>query len=282
MTIAVSAATGQLGQRIVAHLLTRVPATDLVAIVRDPAKATGLADQGIDVRVADYTDPAALTRALTGVDALILISSNEVGQRAAQHRNVIDAAVTAGVGYIAYTSLLGADSSPLQLAPEHVATEQHLAASGIAHSFLRNGWYHENQAANFPGAQATGTLLTSAGDGRIASAARDDFAEAAAIVVTSANPEEIYELSGDVAWTQEDLAAAIGQAINAPVTVTRVDSETHRAALTDAGLDADTIDFIVTLDEHVAQGALAATPGTLSRLLGRPTVPLADTLRTLG
>ncbi len=281
MTIAVTAATGQLGQKIVAQLLDRVPASEVVAVVRNPEKAAPLAARGVDVRVADYTDRAALTEAFAGVDKVVLISSNEVGQRSTQHRNVIDAAKDAGVNYIAYTSLLGADSSPLQLAAEHVETEQALEQSGIAHSFLRNGWYHENQASAIDPARATGSLLTSAGDGRVASASRDDFAEAAAVVVTSASPETVYELSGDVAWTTAELADALSQAIGAPVAVAQVDAEQHRAALAQAGLDDGTIDFVVSIDRDIAAGALSATPGTLSALIGRPTTPLVDTLRTL-
>ncbi|MFV0315939.1 MAG: SDR family oxidoreductase [Microthrixaceae bacterium] len=281
MTIAVTAASGQLGQGIVSHLLDRVPASEVIAVIRDPAKAAPLTAKGVEVRIADYTDRDALTEALAGIDKMVLISSNEIGQRATQHANVIDAAKEAGVGYVAYTSLLHADTSPLLLAPEHAETERRLAEAGIAHSFLRNGWYHENQVTSIPGAREMGTVLTSAGEGRVASAARDDFAEAAAIVVTSDSPEIIYELSGDTAWTQEELAEAISAAIDAPVTVTHVNSEAHREALTQAGLDDPMIDFAVSVDGHIAQGALADMPGTLSDLLGRPTTALADTLRDM-
>ncbi|STT29136.1 NmrA family protein [Klebsiella pneumoniae] len=148
--IALTGATGQLGHYVLQDLLNTVPASQIVAIVRNPAKAQALSQQGVVVRQADYSDEAALTAALQGVDKLLLISSSEVGQRAVQHRNVINAAKAAGVKFIAYTSLLHADTSPLGLAAEHIETEQMLADSGIAYALLRNGWYTENYLASAP------------------------------------------------------------------------------------------------------------------------------------
>jgi NAD(P)H dehydrogenase (quinone) len=281
MTIAVTAAAGQLGQRIVAQLLTRVPASEVVAVVRDAAKAAPLAAQGVEVRVADYTDVPALTAAFQGVDKVVLVSGNEIGQRAVQHGNVIGAAKAAGVAFIAYTSVLHAEGSPLLVAPEHVETEAALAASGLSYSLLRNGWYHENYAPSIDAARASGAVVTSAGEGQVASASRDDFAEAAAVVVTAESPERVYELSGDVAWTQGELAAAIGEVIGQDVSVLDVDAAKHREILTGAGLDEGSVSFVVATDGHIAEGHLADAPGTLSRLIGRPTTPLVDTLRTL-
>ncbi|EOM2482056.1 NAD(P)H:quinone oxidoreductase, partial [Escherichia coli O157:H7] len=148
--IAITGATGQLGQYVIESLMKTVPASQIVAIVRNPAKAQALTAQGITVRQADYGDEAALTSALQGVEKLLLISSSEVGQRAPQHRNVINAAKTAGVKFIAYTSLLHADKSPLGLADEHIETEKMLADSGIVYTLLRNGWYTENYLASAP------------------------------------------------------------------------------------------------------------------------------------
>ncbi|GAA1724649.1 SDR family oxidoreductase [Aeromicrobium alkaliterrae] len=281
MTIAVTGATGQLGRRIVAQLLERVPASEVVAVVRDEAKAADLTAQGVQVRVADYTDVAALTDAFAGVEKVVLVSGNEIGQRAVQHGNVIEAARAAGVTFIAYTSVLHADGSPLLVAPEHVETEALLASSGLSYSLLRNGWYHENYAPSIDAARASGAVVTSAGDGRVASASRDDFAAAAAVVVTSDAPEQVYELSGDVAWTQSELAAAIGEVIGSDVSVLDVDAAKHREILSGAGLDEGSVFFVVTTDGHIAEGHLADAPGTLSALIGRPTTPLVDTLRTL-
>ncbi|WP_229051655.1 SDR family oxidoreductase [Aeromicrobium sp. Leaf350] len=281
MTIAVTGATGQLGRRIVAQLLERVPASEVVAVVRDEAKAASLAEQGVHVRVATYTDVPALTAAFAGVEKVVLVSGNEIGQRAVQHGNVIEAAKAAGVAFIAYTSVLHAEGSPLLVAPEHVETEQLLADSGLAYSLLRNGWYHENYAPSIDAARASGAVVTSAGAGRVASASRDDFATAAAVVVTTDSPEKIYELSGDVAWTQAELASAVSEVIGQDVSVLDVDAAKHAEILSGAGLDEGTVHFVVATDGHIAEGHLAAAPGTLAQVIGRPTTPLVDTLRTL-
>ena len=187
--IALTGATGQLGHYVLQDLLNTVPASQIVAIVRNPAKAQALSQQGVVVRQADYSDEAALTAALQGVDKLLLISSSEVGQRAVQHRNVINAAKAAGVKFIAYTSLLHADTSPLGLAAEHIETEQMLADSGIAYALLRNGWYTENYLASAPPALEHGVFIGAAGEGKIASATRADYATAAARVITSEGHE---------------------------------------------------------------------------------------------
>ena len=187
--IAITGATGQLGHYVIKSLMKTVPASQIVAIVRNPAKAQALTAQGITVRQADYGDEAALTSALQGVEKLLLISSSEVGQRAPQHRNVINAAKTAGVKFIAYTSLLHADKSPLGLADEHIETEKMLADSGIVYTLLRYGWYTENYLASAPAALEHGVFIGAAGDGKIASATRADYAAAAARVISEAGHE---------------------------------------------------------------------------------------------
>ncbi len=195
--IALTGATGQLGHYVLQDLLNTVPASQIVAIVRNPAKARRSASRAW-LSAADYSDEAALTAALQGVDKLLLISSSEVGQRAVQHRNVINAAKAAGVKFIAYTSLLHADTSPLGLAAEHIETEQMLADSGIAYALLRNGWYTENYLASAPPALEHGVFIGAAGEGKIASATRADYAAAAARVIASEGHEgKIYELAGD-------------------------------------------------------------------------------------
>ncbi|GHK54838.1 NAD(P)-dependent oxidoreductase [Klebsiella pneumoniae] len=208
--IALTGATGQLGHYVLQDLLNTVPASQIVAIVRNPAKARRSASRAW-LSAADYSDEAALTAALQGVDKLLLISSSEVGQRAVQHRNVINAAKAAGVKFIAYTSLLHADTSPLGLAAEHIETEQMLADSGIAYALLRNGWYTENYLASAP-ALEHGVFIGAAGEGKIASATRADYAAAAARVIASEGHEgKIYELAGDNAWTLSDLAAELSK-----------------------------------------------------------------------
>ena len=282
MTIAVTAATGQLGTLVVDALLARTTPDQLVAIVRDAAKAQPLADKGIDVRIASYDDPEALKTALSGVDKLLLISGSEVGKRGSQHRNVVDAAISNGVSRVFYTSVLKADATTVPVAPEHVETEEYLAGAGVDHVLLRNGWYNENYAQALETARQTGSVLTSAGDGRIASAARIDFAEAAAVLLTTDGPvKPVYELSGDVAWTQDDLAATLTDVLGTPVAANHVTPEQQASILVEVGLDEGTAGFVAGIDVATAKGDLALSNGDLSDVIGRPTTPLAESLRAL-
>lgn len=211
--IAITGASGQLGRLAIDALLRTTPAQDLVALVRTPAKAQDLAARGVTVRQADYADPAGWDAALQGVRRLLLVSSSEVGQRVAQHRTVIDAARRAGVELLAYTSVLHADTSALELAREHRDTEALLRASGVPHVLLRNGWYTENYLAGVGAALQHGVLAGSAGEGRIASAARADYAEAAAAVLQAPDQAgKVHELAGDSAYTLAELAAEISRA----------------------------------------------------------------------
>ena len=272
MTIAITGATGQLGRLVVPHLKARVPAAELVALVRTPAKAT---DLGIAARHADYGRPETLGRALTGVDTLLLVSSSEVGRRTAQHRNVIEAASRAGVRRVVYTSLLHADRSPLDLAVEHRATEADLAASGLPSTILRNGWYTENYTASIPAALANGAVLGSAGAGRISSATRADFAEAAAVVLTATGHEgKTYELAGDEAHTLADLAAELSRQTGRAIPYRDLPEADHAAALAGAGVPDVLARMIAGWDAAAAQGALFDDGRQLSALIGRPTTPL--------
>ncbi|MDX6278429.1 MAG: hypothetical protein QOJ72_2557 [Nocardioidaceae bacterium] len=282
MTIAVTAATGQLGSLVIDALLDRTTPDKIIAIARDAAKAEPLAAKGVEVRIASYDDPTALKDALAGVDKVLLISGSEVGKRVDQHRNVIEAAIANDVSQLVYTSVLKADTTTVPVVPEHLATEQYLAGAGIDHVLLRNGWYNENYAQTLDTARQTGSVLTSAGDGRIASAARADFAEAAAVVLTTDGPvKPVYELSGDVAWTQDELAATLSDVLGTTVTTTQVSPEQHASILVDAGLDEGTAGFVADIDVATAKGDLAYSNGDLRDLIGRPTTPLAESLRTL-
>ena len=280
MTIAVTAATGQLGTLVVDSLLTKVPASEIVAIIRDASKAQSLTDRGVTVRIASYDDRRALTSALEGVDKVLLISGNEMGQRFPQHQNVIDAAVAQRVGQLIYTSAPAADTSTLPVAPEHLQTEQYLATAAIDHVLLRNGWYHENYVPAIDAARQTGSVLTSAGDGRVGSASRADFAEAAAVALTTAEPlKPVYELGGDVAWSQADLADTLAEILETPVTVAQVTPEEQATILAGAGVPPMWVDFTVATDASIKNGELEVTGGDLSTLIGRSTTPLADSLR---
>jgi NAD(P)H dehydrogenase (quinone) len=278
MTILVTGATGQLGRLIVESLLERGASADqIVAGARDVSKAT---DLGVRAVHLDYTDPASIAAALDGVDSVVLVSGSEVGQRLAQHQAVIDAAAAAGVSKFVYTSAPKATTSDLVLAPEHKATEEAIAASGLPAVILRNNWYTENYVRDLATAAETGVLSSGAGDGRVASASRKDYADAVAVVLLEdGHIGEVYELGGDVAWTYSDLAAAFSEILGREVTYVPLSFDEQVAALRGFGLDEGTVGFVAALDAGIRGGALADTDGTLSRLIGRPTTPLVEGLR---
>ena len=273
MTIGITGATGQLGRLVVSRLKAKARPEQIVALVRTPARAAGL---GVAAREADYDRRDTLDRALAGVDTLVLISANEVGKRAAQHRNVIEAAKKAGVQHFVYTSLLHADTSPLGLADEHRETEAMLKASGVPFTILRNGWYTENYTDSIPGALASGALLGSAGEGRISSATRADFAAAAVAALTGRGHEgKTYELAGDDAWTLRDLAAEISRQTGTSIPYKNLPEVEYAAALKGFGLPEGLARAIAGWDVGASKGALFDDSRQLSRLIGRPTTPLS-------
>ncbi|HDG1670766.1 TPA: SDR family oxidoreductase [Kluyvera cryocrescens] len=278
--IAITGATGQLGQHVVANLLKTTAADQLVAVVRNPAKAEALSQQGVNVRQADYGDEGALTKALQGVEKLLIISSSEVGQRAPQHRNIIQAATAAGVKFIAYTSLLHADTSPLGLADEHIATEKMLADSGIPYALLRNGWYTENYLASAPPALEHGVFIGAAGEGKIASATRADYAAAAARVISEeGHAGKVYELAGDNGWTLSELAAELAKQSGKKVVYQNLSEADFAAALKSVGLPDGLADMLADSDVGASKGGLFDDSHTLSKLIGRPTTALADSVK---
>ncbi|MFB9313617.1 SDR family oxidoreductase [Nocardioides plantarum] len=283
MTILITAASGQLGRLVLDSLLQRgVDPTTLRAGARTPASLASYAERGVDVVHLDYSDPATVLAAAQGVDRVLLISSSEVGQRVAQHQSVIDAAVAHGIGHLVYTSAPQATTADFVLAPEHKATEEAIAASGVPATILRNNWYHENYADALATARDTGLVTTSAGDGRVAGAARRDFAEGAAVVLTTdGHAGQVYELAGDVEFDFDLLAAAFAEVLGREVRVQQLTTAEHVALLESFGLDAGTAGFVAGIDDGIRRGVLAGPDGTLSRLLGRPTTPLVDGLRPL-
>ena len=278
--IAITGATGQLGQHVIANLLNTTAANQLVAVVRNPAKAEALSQKGVVVRQADYGDEAALTKALQGVDKLLIISSSEVGQRAPQHRNIINAAKAAGVKFIAYTSLLHADKSPLGLHVEHVETEKMLVDSGIPYALLRNGWYTENYLASAPAALEHGVFIGAAGEGKIASATRADYAAAAArVIAEEGHAGKVYELAGDHGWTLSELAAELAKQSGKKVVYQNLSQADFAAALKSVGLPAGLADMLADSDVGASKGGLFDDSHTLSKLIGRPTTPLAESVK---
>jgi NAD(P)H dehydrogenase (quinone) len=278
--IVVTGATGQLGRLVIASLLKKVPAASLVAAVRNVEKAQDLTALGVQVRQADYSQPASWDAALQGADKVLLISSSEIGQRAKQHQNVIDAAKRAGVKLLAYTSILHADASVLGLAAEHRETEAAIRASGVPFVLLRNSWYTENYTMGIPTALSLGAVYGCAGDGRISSATRADYAEAAAVVLTTDNQAgKTYELAGDSAYTLSEFAAEISRQAGRAIGYVNLPEAEYKKALLGAGLPEPFAALLADSDTGVSKGALFDEGRQLSKLIGRPTTPLAAAVK---
>jgi NAD(P)H dehydrogenase (quinone) len=273
--IVVTGATGKLGRLVVERLLLRVPASEIAVAVRNPERARDLAERGVSVRRADYTIPSSLDAALEGAEKVLLISSNVVGERVAQHASVIAAAQRAGVGLVAYTSILHADTATHALAREHRETERLLRDSAIPFVVLRNGWYLENYTEQLPHVRAQGAFAGSAGSGRISGAARLDYAEAAAVVLTEAgHAGKVYELAGDSGFTMDELAREVARQTAAPVGYRDLPEAEYAALLRGAALPEALADALASADAAIARGELLDSSSTLRRLIGRPTTPL--------
>lgn len=277
-THAVTGASGQLGKLVLDELLQKVEPQEIVAIVRDPAKLSDYADRGIDVRRGDYDDPASLESALSGVDRLLLISGNALGERPRQHKNVIDAAKQAGVGYIAYTSILKADDTPIKLGEEHRASEAALAESGLTYDLIRNGWYNENYVGNLPAQVEAGVITGATGQGRVSSAARADYAAGAAEVLVNGKGGEIYELAGDESWSMEEFAAEVSRQSGREVKYQDMSEEDYAKSLEAVGLPDYVARIVANSNASVALGALEDDRRTLSGLTGRKTTPISETI----
>lgn len=278
---AVTGATGQLGRLVIEALLKTIPAGQIVAAVRDPAKANDLAERGVIVREADYSRPETLMPALTGIKKLLLISSTEVSGRLPRHRAVIDAAKQAGVSLIAYTSMLHASTSPATLAVEHRQTEEVIAASGLPAVILRNGWYAENHLMALPAALEHGSFVGAAKDGRFSSAARQDYAEAAAVALaTDGHAGKTYELAADQAFTLAELAAEVSRQSGKTIVYNDLSEAAYRDVLTGAGLPADLAALLADADAAASHGALFDDSGALGRLIGRPTTSMQSFVAT--
>lgn len=279
-TYLVTGASGQLGQLVVDHLQTLVPAEDLVALVRSDEAKQAYAAKGIATRNGDYDDPDGLRAALAGVDRLLLISASEVGKRTQQHKAVLEAAKAAGVGSVVYTSILNAETSGMILAEEHLATEAALKESGIPHTILRNGWYTENYLMGLEAALGMGQQFGASGDGRIAAASRKDYAEAAAVVLAgNGHDGKTYELAGDQDFDMSEYAAVLSELSGKDITFVNLDQAAYEGALAGAGLPGALAKVLADSDARSGEGALATDSKDLSRLIGRPTTPLRETLR---
>ncbi|MFF4880701.1 NAD(P)H-binding protein [Micromonospora sp. NPDC000668] len=279
-TYAVTGATGRLGRLVIEHLLDAgVPATEIAAVVRTPEKAADFAARGVEIRQANYDDPSTLPGAVAGVRRLLLISGDTPGQRVAQHTAVIDAAKLAGVERLIYTSILRADTTTNPLAPEHKATEEVTAASGLPYTILRNSWYTENYTDQLPQYLQTGVILGATGGSRVSAATRADYAAAAVAALTrQEDGNAVYELGG-TAFTFDELAAAVTQVTGTTVVHRDLSATELAATLENVGLDAGTAGFVAALDHSIAIGELTTDSDDLSRLIGRPSTPLHDAVR---
>ncbi|MEY9844585.1 SDR family oxidoreductase [Streptacidiphilus sp. MAP5-3] len=278
MTLVVTGATGHLGRLVVENLLDRgVPAADIVATGRDLDRLKALADRGVQLRAADYADPASLRAAFTGARRVLLVSGSEPGVRVQQHRNAVEAAREAGVELLAYTSIVNADTSTLRMAEDHQATEALLRAGGVPFTLLRNSWYLENYTDHLGTALQHGALFGSAGEGRVSAAPRADYAAAAAAVLTTdGHAGKAYELGGDEAFTLAELAAEISTGSGAPVRYTDLPEADYVQALAGNGVPQAFAEILADADQGLRRGELATTSGDLARLLGRPTLPLKE------
>lgn len=274
--IIVTGATGQLGHLVIAALLKKVPASSIVAAVRNVDKARDIAALGVQVRYADYNQPSTWDDALKGAEKVLLISSSEIGQRAIQHRAVIDGAKRARVKLLAYTSILRADTSPLGLASEHRDTEAILHTSGVPHVLLRHSWYTENYTSGVRAALARGAVFGCAGNGRISSATRADYAEADVAALTAENQAgRTYELAGDTSYTLTELAAEISRQSGKNIGYMNLSEAEYKNVLVKAGLPIAFAALLADSDTGVSKGGLFDDGHQLSKLIGRPTTPLA-------
>ncbi len=277
MKIAVTGSTGQLGNIVINELKKRTDVKNIVALVRNPQKAAHL---GVETRLFDYNQPEKLADALKGIDRLLLISSSEIGQRAPQHKNVIDAAVKANISKLFYTSLLHLDTTTLVLGDEHKITEQHLKESGLDYTLLRNGWYTENYTQSIPQALEHGALIGSAKNGKIASAPRQDYGEAAAIALTLETEQpKIYELAGNTAYTLEELAQEVSHQTQKTIVYKDLPENEFAAALQQAGLPEGFANVLASSDVSASKGDLFSESKDLSNLLGRNTTPLSTSIK---
>jgi NAD(P)H dehydrogenase (quinone) len=277
-TYAVTGASGKLGRLVLDELLRQTDAANVVALARDPATLQEYDQRGVQVRKADYDDPASLKAALRGVDRLLLISGNAVGERKRQHGNVIGAAKDAGVSYIAYTSILKGDKSRLALAPEHVATEKLLADSGLNYDLLRNGWYSENYTGALAQAVQSGKIFGAVGQGKLSTASRQDLAAGAAAALLRSEGGQTYELAGDNAWTMDEFAAEVSRQAGKPVEYVDQNEADYAKVLEGAGLPPPVASMLASTSALSGEGELYDEGRDLSRLSGRPTTPISETI----
>ena len=275
---AVTGATGKLGRLVLDELLLKANPRDIVALARDPSALADYAQKGIEVRKADYDDPTSLDAALSGVDRVLLISGNAVGQRERQHGAVIEAAARAGVSYLAYTSVLNAQASKLMLAPEHVATEKLLEKSSLNFDVLRMPWYSENYTGALGPAIEHGAIYGATGDGKLATASRADLAAAAVGALINSPGGKTYELAGNHPWTMQEFADEVSRQSGKPVKYVNQSESDYKGTLEGAGLPTPVATLLASTSYLAGQGELYSESTDLRDLAGRPSTPIKDTI----
>ncbi len=278
MSIVVTGATGHLGRHVVEQLLEKAPADRITAVVRNEAKAADLAARGVKLAVADYNSPETFAAVFSAGDRVLLVSGNEFDKgRVGQHKVVIEAAKAAGVALLAYTSAPG--SLTAALADDHRGTEEALLASGLPYTLLRNGWYHENYTENLAPVLEHGAVVQAAGEGRISSASRADYAAAAVAVLTGGgHGNKAYEVGGGVAWGFAEYGAELSRQTGKEIVYSPVSVDAYAGILAGAGLPGPLAAILAGVDAAIEKGELVVSTGDLSRLAGRPTTPLADAI----
>ena len=276
--ITVTGATGQLGRLVIDALLKRVPSGDITAAVRSPEKAADIAAKGVRIVRLDYNALETLGPALAGTDRLLIISGNEFGQRVEQYERLIAAAKAAGVGFIAYTSIINSDGNPMFLGADHKVAEKLIAATGLPHAFLRNSWYNENYLTAFQIGAAHGAIIGDAGEGRISAASRADYAEAAAAVLAEGRTG-VFELGGSTAFTMDELAGFIGDVAGKPVSYVNMAPEDYAAQLKGFGVPEGMAGALADSDKYAAEGWLFTESRDLETLIGRKSTPIAETIK---
>ncbi|WP_054680517.1 NAD(P)H-binding protein [Lacticaseibacillus sharpeae] len=275
-TYALTGVTGHFGQTAIQVLTKMVPTANIIALARNTEKAQSLVPAGVTVRPGDYDDPEQLKASLAGVDRLLFISSQPGGKisRLQQHKNVVDAAKSNNVSYIAYTSFPKADQSTTPLAADHAATEAYIKKSGISYSFLRDNWYLENEAGSLAQATSGKPFVYSAGDGKAGWALEKEYAEAAAKVLASESTKPIYEFGGQTRTYNE-----LADAIDAQFDVVKVDDSAYAKGLEASGIDEGTAALVTSFQTLIRDGQLDVTSSDLEDVLGHELIPIADAIQ---
>lgn len=281
MSFVVTGATGQFGRLVVVELLAAGVAPEgIIATGRDRSTLEALGSGlGVRTRFADLSDRSTLDAAFAGASRLLLVSTTDVDKRFGNHRNAIDAARTAGVDLIAYTSQVNAGTSQMLLAEAHSLTEEYLRASRAPFVILRNGWYLDNYTSQLATILERGSVVGAAHDGLVSAASRHDLATAAATVLTQdGHAGASYELGGE-AFTLKQLAATISELSGRPVSYQDLPVADFAGALVSAGLPAAFAHVLSNADAGIARGDLQTDSDDLQRLIGRKPTTASELLR---